>query len=198
MDNLAQNYQPLESTSLDGLEKVFEVREQDANQDDPSSSVREQDASWLTVEQAAQRLGISVRAVQKRLTKGALIGFKKRTNHGERWFVEVREQDTSRNIQDANRDDLSSSVREQDASWNIQDANQDDLSSSVRELTVVEVDHRQDQLVRELLAKVEALTYRNGYLEAQLESERNQVKLLTDSQHKPKWWHRFRSWFALQ
>lgn len=37
---------------------------------------------------------------------------------------------------------------------------------------------------QEMMAKLEAAIYRNGYLEAQLEAERSQVKLLTDSLHK--------------
>lgn len=44
--------------------------------------------------------------------------------------------------------------------------------------------------------KLEAANFRIGYLEAQLEAERQQVKLLTDSQHKPSWLYRFRSWFG--
>jgi hypothetical protein len=42
-----------------------------------------------------------------------------------------------------------------------------------------------------LLRKLEGATYRIGYLEALLETERQQVKLLTDSQHKDRWWTRF-------
>ncbi len=49
--------------------------------------------------------------------------------------------------------------------------------------------------VGELLRKLEGATYRIGYLEAQLEAERQQVKLLTDSLHKPSWWSKFKSWF---
>jgi hypothetical protein len=53
-----------------------------------------------------------------------------------------------------------------------------------------------------LLEQIQALTYRNGYLESQL-SEREKdiierderMKLLTDSQHKPGWWAKFSSWF---
>lgn len=59
-----------------------------------------------------------------------------------------------------------------------------------------------EQLTRELLAKLEVLTYRNGYLEAQLaerqkelELHQEQIKLLTDSQHKPSWWRKFATWF---
>lgn len=49
---------------------------------------------------------------------------------------------------------------------------------------------------KELLNKVESATYRNGYLEAQLAAKDEQIKLLTDSQHKSGWWARFSGWFT--
>jgi hypothetical protein len=33
------------------------------------------------------------------------------------------------------------------------------------------------------------------YLRSQLEEKNDQLKLLTDSQHKKGWWARFGSWF---
>lgn len=57
----------------------------------------------------------------------------------------------------------------------------------------------------EMTHKLTHATYRNGWLESKLEElqkdieQRDQhIKLLTDSQHKPKWWHRIRSWIAGQ
>ena len=45
----------------------------------------------------------------------------------------------------------------------------------------------------------ELICWLTGYsqegLEAQLENERAQMKLLTDSQHKGGWWAKFSSWF---
>lgn len=55
-----------------------------------------------------------------------------------------------------------------------------------------------DALLKQLAnaqKELQAAVWRNGYLEAQLEAERQQVKLLTDSQHKPGWWTKFMSWF---
>lgn len=42
--------------------------------------------------------------------------------------------------------------------------------------------------------KLESATYRNGYLEAQLASRDEQIKLLIDGQHKENWWRRFCAW----
>lgn len=52
--------------------------------------------------------------------------------------------------------------------------------------------------VADLLRKLEGATYRIGYLEAQLEAERQQVKLLADSQYRPGWWARFKKWCTHQ
>ncbi len=52
------------------------------------------------------------------------------------------------------------------------------------------------QLVQEQASKIEILTTRNGYLQHQIESQQEQIKLLTDSQHKPSWWHKVRSWIT--
>ncbi len=41
-----------------------------------------------------------------------------------------------------------------------------------------------------------AASFRIGYLEAQAEAHKEQVKLLTDSQHKHGRWSRFWSWFT--
>ena len=60
--------------------------------------------------------------------------------------------------------------------------NGDNLDLSARELRLM------DQL--------NALTYRNGYLESKLEEREKEVQLLTDSQHKRGWWARFASWFV--
>jgi predicted secreted protein len=49
--------------------------------------------------------------------------------------------------------------------------------------------------IKSLQQKLESATYRIGYLQHHVESQDLQIKLLTDSQHKPGRWQRFRSWF---
>ena len=48
---------------------------------------------------------------------------------------------------------------------------------------------------QELKGQLQGATYRNGYLESKLEDREQQIKLLTDSQHKGGWWAKFSSWF---
>ena len=46
-------------------------------------------------------------------------------------------------------------------------------------------------IVQEQAHKLEAANYRLGYLEAQADSYKDQIRLLTDSQHKRTWWQWF-------
>ena len=173
MTEAARDLNVLPATATEGLEDIFDVHELDASQGanlvclDANSD--ELDANLFSVEDAAERLGISIRAVQKRLKKGTLRGRKEKTATGERWLIYGSELDAS---QGANLVRL--------------DANSDELDASSERLS--------DKLVRDLQAKLEAASYRIGYLEAQLETERQQIKLLTDSQHKSGWWTRFKKW----
>ena len=47
-----------------------------------------------------------------------------------------------------------------------------------------------------LQKELQGATWRNGYLESQAETKDLQIRLLTDSQHKPSWWTRLASWFS--
>jgi hypothetical protein len=42
--------------------------------------------------------------------------------------------------------------------------------------------------------QLQAASFRNGYLESQVESHKEQIKLLTDSQHRAGWWQRLYRW----
>lgn len=52
------------------------------------------------------------------------------------------------------------------------------------------------EVIQTQAQKLEAANYRIGYLEAQSQTYKEQIKLLTDSQHKAGWWVRFSSWFV--
>jgi hypothetical protein len=187
-DTARNDYQTIEPAKTEGLEDLFEIGEPNASIDvnlvHLDANHNEQGANFLSVEKAALRLGISVRAVQKRLKKGTLSGCKQKTLNGERWFVEVNNLDASLG---ANLICLDAKQNEQDANIVSLDANEHEKDANLGE--------ERDALVMQLQNKLEAASYRIGYLEAQLDVERNQVKLLTDSQHKPLWWLRSWQWF---
>jgi len=55
---------------------------------------------------------------------------------------------------------------------------------------------REREFSRQLTVKLEAACHRNGFLEAQTQTYQDQIKLLTDSQHKPGWWQTVCNWFG--
>jgi len=121
----------------------------------------------IPVEEAAKLLGTSSRAVLKRLQKGTLKGHKVASKFGDKWLVDPE---------------------------GIPAQNQG-VPVEIPEGIPAQNQGVPVEIVQELLRKVEALTYRNGYLEAQLAEKDTHIKLLTDSHHKPGWWARFSSWF---
>ena len=135
------------------------------------------DAEGVPVEDAARVLSLSINALKKRLRKGSLTGYKVSSKHGEKWFVDRHELP----------------VRQAPVT-----------GTPSQYLTPVPTDaegvpsgtDKHLEVICELQGKIEVLTYRNGYLQSQLESYKEQVKLLTDSQHKPKWWQRLQTWFT--
>lgn len=206
MSDTARDYQTIDPASTEGLDNLFhESTNHNQLFANTLETVREQDAP-LTVERAAEILGISSRAVQKRLQKGTLKGLKTKQGGIERWSVNLsvtdREQGASCSeqfaiceLQDANTLELD---REQDAPCPIQFANLDCQDTSWAEEPRPDkttIDDYKDRVIQELQAKLEAATFRVGYLQAQIETSQETIKLLTDSQHKPGWWAKFSSWF---
>lgn len=202
-----------DSASIEGFDEVFSEdgpmshspnssTVQDRTKES-SSSVQESPCSALahpiSVEEAASLLKISTNAVCKRLRKGSLIGKKIQGKFKDEWVVEgaglieVLDLDFSQNHHQDGPEEATPET------GSVQDRTKDS-SSSVQEspnATSMLV-----ELVEKQAAKLEAAAGQIGYLQAQLESQTKalekrdeQIKLLTDSQHKSGWWARFCSWF---
>ena len=88
----------------------------------------------------------------------------------------------------------SSSIHEQKVNKSEQSTLQSEHSVNIQRL--LEVIESERSYSRSLNERLEAANHRNGYLEAQAEGFQEQIKLLTDSQHKRGWWARFASWFV--
>lgn len=119
-----------------------------------------------TPKEAAKALGKSVRTIRRMLQDGTLKGCKIPGKRRDEWRVKPVTLSAKEPVSVPIQKGL---VSENDRLW---------------------------QLLREKDAKLEALTMRTGYLEAQLELSKETIKLLTDSQHKSGWWTRFCSWFT--
>jgi hypothetical protein len=131
----------------------------------------------LSLSEAAIRLGVSERTIQRRISKGLL-----RSQKDEQGKVFVYCPTVSDTISVETRQDTTSA---------------DSVGQSNFVSDTMSDNDRLWQLVREQASKLEALTTRNGYLQAMLEERESEIKLLTDSQHKQPWWRRLTSWIKV-
>lgn len=180
--------------SVDGLEPLFETTEpgsETPNQptepgSEPVSGIAQE---IVSTDEAAKRLGISSRAVIKRLQTGSLQGFRDTSKTRSEWRIYWKEPSSEPAIKRKNNQ------AEPERTGTEEGTVQEEPNGTGSDSYLIELN-------RKLLEQVQALTYRNGYLQSQL-AEREQdiaeqderIKLLTDSQHQKGWWARFGSWF---
>lgn len=210
MSDTARDIQQSELVSTVGLDELFEadanlspvgasevefVREVGATS---SVDVRELDR-YVSVEDAAALIGISVRAVQKRLKRGTLNGMKTKHGSAERWLVEVSclplpKADASIELNTANDDMVDPPVIElvRETGANAPAAGREPDTS--KDFSPQE-DYR-DKMIKDLQNQLQAASWRNGYLESKLEERDNQIKLLTAAPVNPSWWQLFKAFFV--
>lgn len=205
MSDTARDYKTVEPAATEGLEDLFVAVSTPAQHSpnhspvitSPAQAAPDHQRNALTIDQAANLLCVSPRTILRRLQKRSLPGFKVAGQFGPEWRVMVSEpittptQHSADNAQASISQPLTTSVHPM--------SSPDHLSES--EL-VIELRKQIDDLKNELEEKVsaaqreiQAASFRNGYLESQLETERQQVKFLIDSRHKRHAWSRFWLWF---
>ena len=212
------NSDPADTNGLDDLFNCEQVRTSadgcpapvptDANLYMESVPTSAEPAEAVPVENAARALGHSLNALKKQLRKGTIKGFKQQTKHGEKWFVDASEIPSVCEPVPTSADGCLAPVPAENdlclapVPINVEVCLAPVPTSAEPLPEPVSVDNTERlpvdkhlEVIKELQNKIEILTYRNSYLEAQLETEREQIKLLTDSQHQPSWWTKFKSWF---
>lgn len=189
MTEAARDLNVLPATTTEGLEDFFDVELAEGQAvAGPPVADGQPEGQTVTIAETAEILGITRRSALRLVQEGKLAGAK--DGQGQ-WLVKT--------------DSIQTRLQAKS------------LTSSQAEPVAVEVDEGhgqgwtggqdqgQQEILKELLAKLEVLTYRNGYLESQLRERENdlserdqQIRLLTDSQHKPGWWARFKKWCSAQ
>ena len=174
------------------------------------SSHDKADQEELTLEEAAKRLNLSERTVQRRLKQGQLLGYKVAGPRGPERRIKVA------SCEDTTAADFATS----DDTTDVESVSSEDMTRAshiVASPAYVQFVEFYREQVETLQEKLEAATYRNGYLEAQLSSAESQLKLLPDLSAKAtktetleqqiaklelelasarrSWWARFGSWF---
>lgn len=163
-------------------------------------------ATFCTIDEAAEKLGISKNAVQKRITRGKLNAKKVPGKYGEVWMVDLSNvpevlhvtlEDESKQEPFSTPDSsplehdqgLANSDQAQPGG-SAQDEKAEPSGSASQSQPSIDLAWQM-----ELLNRVERLSQENGELRALLGEREKEIKLLTDSQHKSAAWRRFCSWF---
>lgn len=167
----AAKTEKINSQSLEGLEEVFDCTGSEPGATEAGSIVADSvepvsDVGW-TLREAANNLGVSLNTVRKRLREGSLQGKKVLGVNGPEWCITPPER-TSAIAPDSN-------AAHSTAPAITAPVHEPGSSSVISELF--------DEL-RAVRDELQAAHWRNGYLEAQLQGQKEQLKLLPDYQHK--------------
>lgn len=200
MTEPARNYQTSHATT-EGLDDFFEAAEstvQDTVQDE-ITSVQDTVQREMTVLEAAELLNIDRRSVVRLLNWKKLSG---RKDARGRWSIDRTSVLERSALQDTVPNDVQDIVSQNDCDvLDVSASPSPDVQDSVLQVSTEQpgvwepATNQSATLIRELQTKLEGASFRIGYLEAQLEAERHQVKLLMDSQHNRGAWSRFWTWF---
>lgn len=204
MSNTARDYKTDHSVATDGLDDLFEATViTDQSECDNSAQLEntqpEFDHGHWTIAEASKHLQVSAITVRRRLQRGELEGSKIQGPNGPEWRIKPCNLDPDQTL--LNNSDLTPE----------HDHTQVD-NPAQPELTQPLINDKSDpsQMVIDSLLKrisdlehsladsqsnLQSASWRNGYLESRIQTQEDQIKLLTDSQHKPSKWARFKAWF---
>jgi len=187
-----------EPVSLNGLDEVFDVDTTVIDQSNQANStVPTKGTNGLTIREASQHYGLAIPTIRLKIKTGDIPAIKVNGPKGPEWRVFP-------NGAPEKPEQIDISVSASDDQGGINDTE----GFYEPDRSIAEGFHQANinvaSLIRanqEMAAKLEAVVYRNGYLEAKVESERQQVKLLTDRLQtslpsaEPTLWAKFCSWF---
>ncbi len=169
-----------DTATVDGLDTLFELETDPVTAVAPdvmsSPEITADTINTWTLSEAADELNASTRTILRKLKKGTLQGYKIIGSNGPEWRIyPIDTQD----------------IAPSPIKTYVQTVTPDDQGSA---------DSTHDTNLKSLLKVLEsqaeqlkAASCRIGWLESQLQEREKEVKLLTDGQHKPSWWHRLKN-----
>jgi excisionase family DNA binding protein len=148
-------------------------------------------ADDMTPAEAAARLGISERTVQRRLKQGTLKGYKVDTGRGEVWRVVL--------------DDMAATAPAPDVMTPVSPRHDDVMASSVAEFAHAVIDELRDEYrdeIERLRRENQQLAGQLGFTQAKLQEAEKQIALLMAPKDEPEsappaeparvsWWKRW-------
>lgn len=182
-------------------------------QSGPDLEIQPDPSQGASLEDAAKVLGLHIDTVRKRLQKGKIKGFKIADKFGDKWLVHKDELQKARTVQPYPINPVQAAP-EQIQPHPVDQAQIDPVQSHTDPIVDVEIGPEQDQGVQQALIQADVERERLMliiesqahqlkaagdvimYLRSEVDDAKNQLKLLTDSEHnKTGWWDRIRSWF---
>ncbi len=202
MSDTARDYKYIEPASTEGLEDLFVVSatpaqaSADQGQAKASQGQATPDhlSTILTIDDAAATLGVSSRTILRRLQKQSMPGFKVQGQFGPEWRVTFIQSQTTPAQASADQGQANASQGQATPDQGEPASVDSELVNELRR-QITDLKNELEDKLSVAQREIQAAAFRNGYLESQLENERQQVKLLSDSQHKPSRWARFPKWF---
>lgn len=204
MSDTARDYQTDDPAATDGLDDLFEatvITDQGAC-DNPAQledTQPEFDHGHWTIAEASKHLQVSPITVRRRLQKGELEGSKIQGPNGPEWRIKPCNLDPDQTL----LNDLDLTPEHDHAQ--IDNPAQADLTQPLindkpdpSQMVIESLLKRISDLEHSLAdsqSNLQSASWRNGYLESRIQTQEDQIKLLTDSQHKPSKWARFKAWF---
>jgi hypothetical protein len=186
MSDTARDYQTTNQTTTEGMEDLFvEVSEVQLH---AVATQLNATARRCTVREASEALGVPTSTIYRRIKAGK--------------YLVVGSDETGAQIIEVQLHAVAAQSNAVETQLHAVAAQSGAVETQLHAIAAQSVDfERPDQSVAALLEmshKLEAANYRIGWLESQLrerEQDVEELKLLTDSQHKISRWQRFRSWF---
>lgn len=177
------NQAPAQPVSLNGLDDVFEIDNTVIERSDQADMTVD---SGLNIKQASEHYKLAVPTIRLKIKTGDIPAKKINGPKGPEWRIFPNGIPT---------------LADNTAVVDFEDDGRVIEALCEPDTTVAEGFHQAHinlaALIKsnqELVSKLEAVSYRNGYLEAQLAEKESQLKLLTDSKQSSGRWDRFCRW----
>jgi hypothetical protein len=168
----------------------------------------------LSLKEAVEFYKISEKTIRLHIGQGKIAARKEQGPRGLEWRIYPggfpSQTDAIEAVidQDEDRDQIGTTLEEDqnqdgttlEVAWN-HPGNEGAAATTAKATELdklIEIIQVQGQKLEDANKKLESANYRIGYLEAQTQNYQEQIKLLTDSQHKAGWWSRFCCWFVWQ
>ena len=176
------------STSIEGLEELLEVQEvshEELQEERESAHEAAHEAdeimeSYWTTAEAAEHLDVSIRTIMKKLKVGSLQGVKVEGKYRPEWRIKPIEIETTDHEESKEEDDEGDSAVHDRVHEPDHEQAEERLLPAPGKSEFIELMKMLQRKDHELQGAI----YRNGYLESQLESQGQQVKLLEDKSNK--------------